>query len=42
MKKDEFIQVRLESIKEEDYDKLTQKNVEFYLKETDKIDKSSK
>lgn len=41
MKKDKFIQVQLESIKEEGYGKLTQKNLEFYLKETDKIDKSS-
>lgn len=40
MKKDRFIQVQLESIKEEDYGKLTQKNLEFYLNETDKIDKS--
>jgi len=39
--KDKFIQAQLESIKEEGYGKLTQKNLEFYLKETDKIDKSS-
>lgn len=31
---------QLKSIKEEGYNKLTQKDLEFYLKETDKIDKS--
>ncbi|MET3537155.1 hypothetical protein [Chryseobacterium limigenitum] len=39
-KKDKFIKAQLESIEEEGYDKLTQKNLKFYLRETDKIDKS--